>query len=156
VILVLAWPVLVLKNRWSWSCNLVVLLYHCLNPPYSIGVGEGWQPSLPLGSYSGESETNPGKFENIRANLKRKNFPNPEWCTKRPCYATDIFWKTAVKVVEDLFLEITLYIWENSRKKFLSIWANFFCPPKLFCSPMVMPYSLIFFYWAIVRACFEA
>jgi len=29
----------------------------------------------PLGSYSGKSETKPGKFENIRANLK--NFPQP-------------------------------------------------------------------------------
>jgi len=41
-----------------------------------IGVGEGGEgaTAFPLGSYLGRSGSYPGKFENIRANLKRKTF----------------------------------------------------------------------------------
>jgi len=103
-----------------------------------IGIGEGGKPHPPLGSYSGKSGTYPGKFKNIRANLKMKTFfrDHAHQSNEKKRKMGIILKKTVFSLVNTLYIwkYFVLYIWEDS----------YFAPPlppipkKLFCSSTAM------------------
>jgi len=63
--------------------------------------GQGATASPRLGSYSGKSETNPGKFENIQANIKNIFLTCNDAQNDHAIHRH--FWKSAIKVSEILF-----------------------------------------------------